>query len=337
MSDQEQRSSVIDPYNTTLGRLIDTRAIKKELMIYISKLSDKTSCTYGLTFNNILPIVLVGKEEESSIPAIPYPMFAKDNINREYIVIDLREFASKEKARKITGNTYGDLVNTMTKQENMFFQLRCARVMDVCQNGLGGRFPDLYDQLLNTYVGVFYRMLNRIGDFPAQSYMDFKMAIGVFFYMLMSPVRLTEVHDPKGEFKLLAKKLELPNHLISDFENGVVGSMTILAHNVLEENYRLLRTFFMIFEEKVFTGCGYENLVKEELFYQRNNNLWYGIGTKSAPLIGLENIPVFVALIETATIVSSFKRTLFSNMIKDIKGVKINTLVENIQRKFSFQ
>ena len=338
MSEMEIRSSVIDPYNTTIGRFIDTKAIRKELMIYISTLSDKTALSYGLTFQNVVPVVLLGKEGESSIPPIPYPIFAYDNIKREYLVIDLREHVNKAKLKQMLGNNFDSLTTVMTKQENMYLPLRIARVMDSLKDGVNGKLYDIYDQLLNVYVSVFYKMLSRIGEFPIHAYMDFKMSIGVFFYMLLSPIRLTEVKDPGDEFRLLAKRLDIPNHLIKDFLDGVVGGMTIVANNTLEENYRLLKTFFLLFEgDTIFNSSGYSSLVREDLLYQRNNNLWYGIGTKNAPLMALENIPIFIGLIESATLVSSFKRTLFSNMLKDVKSVKMPMLVQEIQRKFSFQ
>ncbi len=325
--------SCVNPYQTTIGRMFDIKIIDKELKILFSKI-ERQDIQYGIKSYNTPIYVLLGKEEEKDIPSIAYPIYFVDFLNRKNIVVDLREFVNKDKLKSKNPKNINEMFEVMTRKEYTYFQLRTAIIMDYLENGVEGKLIDLYDDYINSYTNIFYRMLSRIGEFPMTAYMDIKIVCGIFCYILLSDTRLTDVKDPAGEVRALAKKLNLPNHLV-EYLQDAFGNLSISAHGQVEENYKLLRVFFNFFQEEQNKQLGYSNLVREDLFYQRNNNIWFGIGTRPSPLMALENIPLYLSIIETSMVVNTFKKSIFATMVKDIKGVRMQNFVEKIQRKFS--
>lgn len=293
-----------DPYQTSLGKLIDTDKVIKEIQRYLI-----TTKNYNLNYeymatssssDNVRLVFITGcDEDEKELPVWSYPLVFEDMKKTQTIAVDLRKFTKDLKNQPLT------LESVMRDEGSSKFLINTALIMaDFITENFGAYRP-VYNNVTIAYgMLISYLVTSCVALNPIE-HLDVELAATYFANLLLTPG--TEYLDYRDAIiaRMSNSKFSLPitkksiAALLDKIE--AVDDLTIAG---------LIRTIqYVLPEEK-------KGLITDNLLISLLGNMWYGNGVNDALVIGLEYMPLWIALCYTALGDKTYKRARLSTVLE---------------------
>lgn len=300
----------VDPYLTTYGKLINVENIKKELVKYIISNSDYLGYEYT-TDSDIKMIFITGyNEEERNLPLFEHPIIVNDVRNTPIVCLDVRKYVRqhKEQAENIR-----DIAKDTSSLH--FILIRAVATADFINNDFGLYRP-VYKNYTVGYSLLISSIVNGIVGLNPVEKLNVELAVGFHFNTLITD---SDVNGRDGSIiaRLEQCKFSLPStkkHIMSVIEHLDSSDRTIVG--LVNKIMKALP------EEKSV-------LITQGVLVNMLANIWYGAGTSETTLMSLENVPTWIALMYSATVDKTYKRSRLASIL-DMSSRKIN--VEEVDK-----
>lgn len=95
---------ILDPYETSYGKLINKSRLVKEIRDYVLKSGEKLNYEYESGSDATLAFITGYSKEEQELSLFEHPLLFKDIKDKDVIAVDMRKFLreSKEKPLKLS-------------------------------------------------------------------------------------------------------------------------------------------------------------------------------------------------------------------------------------------
>lgn len=309
----------INPYATKAGKFKITPQIMEKYFKFASTTPDTIS--YGLNFGNFIPMVILGKtNQEMELPPIDYPLTITNASNKDCIIIDLRQYVNKANLDNhiISYSDFDQLVGR-TSVDTVKLLLRMGKIMSSLYEEEWSTVSRITPICYKSYVLYLTTVYNSIVLLPAPIKTVFESLASIYFYFLTNSENPITVDHDLVETKLA--KYGLINKLFfqsEQFKNLYVEYM-VNVQNTLEERIRSFDTLETIVHKLVqdeFSGR-----FKYDILVEKTANHWHGFGKKYTPLIALENLPLFIVMLEGVYNSNSFANGFFGGVLNKYKKI----------------
>lgn len=307
---------IANPYNTTYGNLITTSNIEKELTKYLIT-TKLTNLNYEYTRTEIPLVFITGcTEEEKNLPMFTHPLVFNNIKEQPHIAIDLRKYVRSIKEQPLT-------VGEIFKDSSSCDYLITSSI--VMSDFLVGKYAD-YREILNDVTIAYAMFLSYIISVvvmldPAEKY---KLELGCSYFcnLLQLPNERTNEYIDSIISRIANSKLSLPSSfktvetVIKEIDiSGVSLDYSGLIHVIKQ----------CLPEEKA-------DLINDTVLVNMFSNLWYGPGSNESIIIGMECMPIWIAVVYSCLNDNSYKRTKLANILnKYNKNIDGNDLIKRMQ------
>lgn len=335
---EEFNNSVFNPYSTTVGRLKykDMQNVVKQIKDFMLKQEyNKEALSYGMKIERFTPIILIGKEEgEDYIPLFDFPLIVSDSFNNDYLVIDLRQYVSKDKLKTTDVQHIDSFGEVMSRLDNPKILLRMAAIMGKLANGEFGSLGSIYGVLGQHYISYLASVYDNVIKLDPRSLVEFRCLAALFFFMLTNP---GEVQDHNhGDIQLILKnKFGIEDWFLKEqnsFET-MYCDYAVIMQNIVPEDKHCLYVLEKL--TKAILQPLYAEKFNVGVINSSISNHWSFAGKNLTMPIALENVCLFAALLEACMINNSFKNSRFYQFV--FKGrLKTNNYDKNIADTFRY-
>lgn len=309
----------INPYSTKAGKYKITPQIMEKYFKFASTLNNDIS--YGLNYGSFIPMVLLGKNsQEMDLPPIDYPLTITNASNKDCIILDLRQYTNKgEIDPSIISYMDFDKVISRTSIDTVKLLLRMGKIMSSLYEEEWSSLQKIVPITYKSYVLYLTTVYNSIVMLPMPVKSAFEALASIYFYFLTNSENPINVDHDLVEAKLI--RFGLINKLFfqsEQFKNLYIEYM-VNIQNTLEERVRSFDTLETIVHKLIqdeFSGR-----FKYDILVEKTSNHWHGFGKKYTPLVALENIPLFMVMLEGVYNSNSFANGFFGGVLNKFKKV----------------
>lgn len=323
----------INPYQTTFGKLISTSSLEKELNLLVISFKEvnKTDLSYGIKFNNLIPIIITGKtNEERNISPFIFPYTFKDGNGRFFIAIDVREYVNVKSLTPEMKN-YDELVSAIGRIDNLAMLLRLSKIMSEFYNGTFNTVP--YDDTLYLYSSLFVTNINNIAKLTPIEELEIRTLSSLHAHQLLRETPM----EKNDEMLLTTKIMKILriNHKDLDSVKGVLCEYMYFNYNKTEEESRKLNSLLEIAGD--YVPDDKRKFFSSPIFINQLQNMWYGPCKQSAVLVAFECLPMFIALVEAAMKNTTFKASRLTAILNRFtKVVKFDNYIRTLNINFDY-
>ncbi len=293
-----------NPYDTSFGKLINTKNITNELMKYLTGV-DSRDLNYEFTRSGDNHIIFITgyNDEEQELPIWEHPLVFTDSKNREIVAVDIRKYVKKLDEQPL--NIY-DVVKDKSSLD--FLVLRSLLTLDFI-NGDIGLHRAVYKHgsvALGVWMSTIVNALIALNPLE-KAYVE----IAVTYYASLLFVREESIKDmlsgvearvSKGRYSVPIPPKAIGN-LINKLNPGI-GGISGMIHNINQ----------VLPEDK-------QQFITEDAIVNMLGNSWYGPGSVETIIMSLEHMPTWLALLCVNSENKSYKRTKIATVLE--KGMKV--------------
>jgi len=290
--------TIVDPYETSIGSMINTSKITDAISKYLVE-ADDNNLNYEYENGTDTKLVFItGKnDEEQKLPLWEHPLAFQDVRNNNILAVDLRKFVNPKK---------GDFTN----------------LKDIIRDGGGFEFTIVRTLLTLDFLEENYGVLRNVQKNYAAGFAfwvstsltsalmlspveKLNVEIASLFYFYMMHVNgtpdMSDVATVKN--KILNTKLSLPinKNVVESIVNKL--DITTLELDGLVENI------------KIAVGEAKSGLINTNVVINIISNSWYGPGASETILMGTEHIPTWIAMMFSASNNKTYKKTRLANIL----------------------
>lgn len=315
---------ILDPYATTYGRMTNKEGIAKDLLKYITLNSNDQLSYEFITGSNTKLVLITGKnQDEKELGIFNFPIIVEDFKKNKHVCIDLRYYL-----RDVTGK------DGVFKLEPYFKDTSACHFLINTGLIIADMIEDnyvAYRKHFNTITMCYSMLLTSLVSFvvnltPVEK-VDLEISLSYFANLLLIPVKDREDHLPSIRARLYNGKFSIPTG--KKVVDTVLDKCSIyIGKNELD--YPILVSFI-----KAILPDEKKDLITEKVIISVLSNLWYGHGSNETIIIGLECMPVWIALIISALSDGTYKRSRLSTVLdKFSRNINKNEFVKHMELYF---
>jgi len=313
---------MFDPYKSTYGSLLNIKKIEDALIRYINVVNlNELEFEYPSTGDNRCIYITGYSDEEKELPTWEHPMVLKTMKGHTVIVNDIRRYIKKVTELPAT-------IEEITKDKNSidFIVIRSLLTKDFVTGDISQHRAMFMPS--TTAMGLWLSgMFNTIVALPPEEAFGVEITSSVYANTLYYNKKevsdnidtiIARVVSAKHVFKLSASKVKerASQYMVTDH------GMSELIDNVRTAVNEDKQQFILV--DSLIGAMG---------------NVWYGPGGSETPIMSLENIPTWLALLYSAvnnrsyaksrlgTLLNKYNRVIdskliikhFDNYLKDIR------------------
>lgn len=296
---------LLKPYETTSGKLINTLAIQKSILEYITANDDAVNLGYEFTNAEYKLIVITGKNDtEKSIPGFILPLYFKDIKNVECVAIDVRPYLTSVYNKDIS-----NILDYARDKHAINFLVLTTVLYYKQANDLMGLKP-IVGYGLNAFFSVIVAAINKITMLSPMDKLSIETAAGVYAYSLFTTQDIRDDRErliaylgrAKYSFPVDRKNLVTNIDLaLGGYDPSVTGltSLGNILKNVLPNDLQELAN--------VNGVCA----ILE--------NSWWGPGGNTTVYASLESLPLFMAMVYSLLSNPAYKNSKLGTIIEYAK------------------
>lgn len=287
----------IDPYLTSYGRLINIENLKKELLKYVITNDSNLNYEYATEDQSKLVFITGYNSEEKELPLFEHPIIIKDIKNNNIVCIDVRKYVRQHTEQALY------LKDIVKDTSSLNFLVIRAIAMSDYANGYYGVYRPVYKNYTVGYAMLISNIINAIVGLNPVEKVNVELAIGFHFNTLITD---SDVSGRDGAIlaRLEQCKLSLPvnkKHIAITIEHLDSSDRTIDG---------LVSKIVSVLPEEKGT------LITKGVLVNMLANIWYGAGGVESVLMSLENVPTWIALMYSATVDKTYKRSRLANILE---------------------
>lgn len=308
-----------DPYQTSIGKLVNNEKIIKALQKYII-----TTANYNLNYEFLPPkgrsdiqlVFITGcDEDEKELGIWSYPLVFDNLKNNKVIATDLRKFVKDNKSQPLT-------LASVTRDEGATkFLVNTSLIISDFVAEEFGEYRNCYNAITVSYGMFIAYLVSQIVSLNPVEHLDVELAATYYANLMLTPENdykeyrdsiIARMSNSKFTLPVSRRSITATLDRISDYDNL---SLTNLVNTIKD----------ILPDEKA-------GLINETILINLMGNMWYGNGTNDALVYALECIPLWIALTYTALGDKTYKRTRLSNILdKFNKQIGVKDYVKNME------
>ena len=220
---------ILKPYETTTGRLVNTKPIVEALLGYITKNSITDELAYEFYQGDVEIYIITGKnEDEKDLPVFNQPVFFRNIRNKESVAIDLRPYVNQNAVK----NDFSKLIEVIRDKHSANFLILSMLLLIKTEVNTVDLKP-IMGNIISSLVFILSNSVRRISVLNAIDVVNLEIAIAIYGYALFNPdnklvddiERITNVISKlKLSFPIDRRTLqEKVDAIFSILENGWYG------------------------------------------------------------------------------------------------------------------
>lgn len=305
---------IIDPYETSYGKVINKSRLIKEVQDYIIRSDERLSYEYIVSEDTGFAIITGWNKEEQDLPVFDHPLIIQDVKKRNIVVVDVRKFV---KNHDVQPSAVNEIVKDGAGYE--FTVLRGLLTVDFLNHEYGN-LRQIYNGISMSYAAVVATLLHGCMNFNPQELVRVEIACAYFANLLFIDQR--DIPDMRNN--IVAR--------VSNFKYSIpVGKSLITSTledipEINQDIYGLITLIKTVIpEEKA-------ELVNDALLVNLLSNIWYGPGGNEPLVIGLEHMPTWIAIVYVSLANLMYKRAkLTSILTKYNKSIDSKEYIKEIE------
>lgn len=294
---------ILKPYETTTGKLTNTKPIISALMDYIVRNGIKDELAYEFYIGDIDLYIITGKnEEEKALPVFDQPLFFNNLRNAPSVALDFRPYVNYAMVK----NGVNNLRDVMRDKNSGNFLLLLTLLYLRTEFSVSDIRPVLINAM-SAFASIMSAAVSKITILNAPDKLNLEIASAVYAYTLFFPNnKISEdvekivgsLNKVKFSFPIDRRILQEKVNLLSSVDNTLVGTekLKALIDVVLPSDVTDIITINAIFSIL--------------------DNSWYGPGTTRSVYIAFESIPMLIALIYGVGASTMFKSSKIAAILE---------------------
>lgn len=310
----------INPYNTTPGKVIDTKKIKQKINELLVMHSTST-----LFSNIVMPVptyfisgILPG---EKDLPILNMPLVTTDTRGKTWIVVDIRGVLKSKLTREdvMASINIKDILRNET--EYTFIILR-ASIMGYYLNNDEMSINNIKDELASAFGSWISTSCLTTYALTVEEVILLRIILMYYYYSVMQATEIN-LSNIKRVLVSIGKYFgsSVSSSYIEDVLEVITKEDSLMNPNTLEDLVRLIKVVFEPHSDKL------KNMTSLSLL-QMILNTWIGDNSNEIVAVSLEHPPTFAAVCYLALSSNSFKYTKLSNILdsklKNKKDLMLN-------------
>jgi len=297
----------INPYNTTPGKVFDTKKIKQkinELLVINS--------TSTLFSNIVMPVptyfisgILPG---EKDLPILAMPMITTDTRGKDWIVVDIRGVLKSKLTREdiMSAPSIKDILRNET--EYTFIILR-ASIMGHYLNKDEMSINNIKDDLANAFGSWISTSTLNTYALTVEEVILLRIVLMYYYYSIMQSTEIN-LSNVKRIVVSIGKYFgsSVASSYIEDVLEPITKEDSLMNPSTLEDLVKLIKLIFEPHSDKL------KNMTSLSLL-QMILNTWFGDNSNEIIAVSLEHPPTFAAVCYLALSSNSFRYTKLSSIL----------------------
>lgn len=292
---------IVDPYETSMGRSYSMDNAKHTISRYVAG-SVGNNLNYEIADTSKCRLVFITgyNEDERNLPILEQPTIVLEGRGFPVIVVDVRKYL-----KIVTGEQPLTLKPIFKDESTYRLVILQALLMKDFTLGNLGVVKSVDKNFCSAFSLFISNLFNHIVNLNPIEKLNVEMVIAHYFYTMN--VHDEDVEDMKETIRVKISKtnlsLTLPNI------KTITETLSIINNDVQDFNGLVENIKLVLQEEK-------RAFISSSVIFQKCTNLWYGPGGDNILLMGLESYPTIIALIYTAMLDKTYKRSMFSTMLE---------------------
>lgn len=306
---------IIDPYETSYGKLINKARLVKEIRDYV--LTSRNPLNYEFKTNNDSEVAFVAgvTKEEENLSLFDHPIIFKNIKDSDVVAVDLRKFLRS------------------TNDDEVF------ELSGLVKDGAGFDFNVLRGLLTADFLAHDYGNLRQCYDAISMS-LAATIASLLNFYVKLNPEEIVYVEIACAYYANLlfidAKDIDdiRPNLVarVSNFRYSIPTTKTLVSkilenvHTTDQDINGLITVIKQVLPEEK------SNLINDTVIVNLLSNVWYGPGGNETLVIGLEHMPTWISIVYVSFAHMAYKRSRLTTILnKYSKSIDPKSFVKEIE------
>jgi len=302
---------MFNPHNTTYGSMLNVRSISESLKAYLTT-TNTNNLEYEYPTNDIRCVFITGyNEEESELPAWEHPLVVKSLNGTTFVASDVRKY-----------------VTSVTEQP--------ARLDDVSRDANGLNFIILRSLLVKDFLEGNVNKHRAIYK-PVATAMGTWLSGMINTIVLLDPVEMFNVEIVSSMYAntLFYNKEDIDTNL-DVISARVINSKHTYNINkkeikAISENYNLEDAGSManlFFNIGLVLPQNKAQFITVDSLVGSLGNVWYGPGGSEVPIMCLENMPTWLAVLYSVITNRSYSKSRIGTLLNKHKRVIDSTVVD---------
>ncbi len=296
---------IINPYDTNIGKHVNTKKLEIVLTEFLIKGSDVKNLNYEYIIDTEIEVVFItGKnEEERELPIWNHPLLINDFRGRDKIFIDLRTFVRIPKDGEVK-----DL--SMIVNNHLGFNFTIIKlVYMLLLNKDKTSLTNIHDTVAIGFTKWLTVTLKSSLTLDIESVVKLEIVTMFYILCLLTDEELTERTVENIYFK------------ISKLIKVVRGNMKYVKDTCEGININPKDAVDLV--ENIVTAVD-SPLIKDlntGVLYNILGNTWNGVNPSENIIMSLEHIPTLIAVLSTSIESKSLKHSRLANILNDNKRI----------------
>lgn len=306
---------IIDPYETTYGKVINKVRLIKDIQSYIVRSDDSLCYEFVNTGDSKLAIITGYNEEERSLPIFDHPLIIKDVKDNNIVVVDVRKYIKPVKDEQ--PYTLSDLVKDGAGYK--FSILRGLLMADFLNHDYGN-LRQVYPAISMSYAAVLATLINGYCTLNPEEIVFVELACAYFVNTLF--VDRDDIDDLKQN--ILAR--------ISSFRYSLPVTKTTVQRLLGDTQYLGQDLEGLLGLIKQVLPPEKAELINDSVLVNLLSNAWFGPGGGETLVIGLEHMPTWIATVFVSLDSLTYKRAKLSSILaKYSKSIDSKSFIREIE------
>lgn len=295
----------INPYATTLGRLINTDKLKNGLVKYSALMGEQLNYNYVLENFNLY-FILGLNSDEKDLPLFNHPFFFYNHKMKSSLAIDLRQYANQDLAKeRYLPEDITELKSVLRNPTDAGFIVNRALLSGIVANNNLGYLRSSYKPIMISYAMFISTVINNIVNLPVRERITVEVISAFYMFSMLSN---------KGNYELEELKEVVTNQLDKAKLFIVVNKSLIQEILTPVDN---INSFPELLESiKKNLPEAQASLIDLRVFNNLIGNMWMGpVGNELLP-VALEHPATWLTIFYYSLEEVTYKRTRIMELIK---------------------
>lgn len=288
---------ITDPYQTSYGKFINIEGLKKDLVKYVITNNSNLNYEYLSDGNTSLVFITGYNVEEKELPLFEHPVVIEDIKGDKIVCVDVRKYVRQHNEQALY---LRDIVKD--KSSLNYLVIRAIAMCDYI-NGDFGTYRPIYKNIALGYAVVVSNIINAIVGLNPIEKVNVELAIAFHFNTLITDsdvngkdgAILSRLEQTKFSLPVSKKQIAITIEKLNSDDRSISGLITKVKEVLPEEKSSLITQGVLV------------NLL---------SNVWYGAGGSESVLMGLEHVPSWIALMYSATVDKTYKRSRLASILE---------------------
>lgn len=305
---------IIDPYETSYGKVINKTRLLKEVSDYVAHSSEPLSYEFRAPGDNTKLVFITGfNDEEKNLTVFDHPLVFKDIKNNNIVACDVRSYVNTNKDEQplellaAAKDTFG----------LKYAALRALLMADFLEHNYGV-LRSSYSSITMSFASSIATLINLYVRLNPEDIVKVELACAYYINMLF--VDAKDMNDMADNIVARISSFKYTVPVMKTLVTKMFEGYSMKGQTV----YDLIDVIkYVLPEEKA-------NIINDTVLVNLMSNIWYGPGGNETLVIGLEHAPTWIGVVYLSLANMAYKRARLSTMIVKSRGVDFKEFIKDV-------